>query len=153
MKPESLDLIPDDFLELLDNGLEEVVLIQFIKNHSPYAHFGKCTLCDGLGDLFDADELDFGFVASVIANHPSATALTQEEALNSALGQSEADATAEVAFALVQNPSCTVESLQNCIDVNNSLEMFKLVFNHPNVSEETKDVILDEVDNDISKLK
>ena len=153
MNPESLNLSPDEFLKFLNNGLEESILIGFIQNHRPYQHFGKCTLCDGIADYFDAKKLGFGFVASVIANHRTATALTQEAALNSALGQSEADATTEVAMALVKNPSCTSESLQNCIDVDNSLGMFKKVFKHPNVSKETKDAILDEVDNDLSKLR
>jgi hypothetical protein len=153
MNPESLTVNPDEFLEYLDGGIDESNLLRFIENHSPYKHFGECTLCDGIIDYFQADELDFGLVSALIATHPSASAPVQDAALESALQQSEADATAEVAFALAQNPSCTTSSLQSCIEVETSLEMYRLVFNHLNVSDETKAWILDEVDNDESMLR
>jgi hypothetical protein len=146
MNPESLSINPDDFLEALDSGLDEATLIQFIKNHSPYKHFGECTLCDGIIDYFQADEVDFGLVAALIATVPSATPSVQDAALESALQQSEADATTEVAFALAQNPSCSTSSLQSCIQVETSVEMYRLVFKHPNVSDEIKAEILDECD-------
>lgn len=153
MNPESLEINPDEFLEALDSGLDEPTLLRFIENHKPYQHFGECTLCDGIAHYLAADELDFGLVAALIATHPTATATVQEAAVKSALGQSEADATKEVVWALAQNPSCSAESLKSCAMLDNSLDMFKLVFNHPNVSEETKDSILDEVDFDESKLR
>jgi hypothetical protein len=153
MNPESLSIDPDDFLESLDNGLDEQTLIQLVENHKPYLHFGECTLCDGIFDYFVAEELDFKFVVALIAADRTATAAVQELALNSALDQSEADATAELAWALAQNPSCTSESLKNCTEVDSSLAIFRLVYNHPNVSQETKDSIVDEVDFDESKLR
>jgi hypothetical protein len=152
MTLDSLESDPDVFLESLDQGLNESQLLNLITNHRPYLHFGECTLCDGLLDYFEAGELDFGLVAALIATHPSATSAVQEAALNSALQQSEGDATAEVAFALAQNPSCSAESLQSCVEVEGSMEMYRLVFQHLNVSDETKAWILDEVDNDESKL-
>lgn len=153
MNPASLELDPDQFLESLDQGLPETELLSLIENHKPYLHFGECTLCDGILDYFQADELDFGLVSALIATHPTSKAVVQEAALQAALGQSEADATSEVAFALAQNPSCSAGALQSCIDVEGSMELLRLVFKHPNTSEETKASILDRVDNDVSMLQ
>lgn len=146
IEPDSLVLSGEDFLDALDEGLNESILLGFIENHSPYKHFGKCSLCDEIADFYDDKELDFGFVVSLIAASSSATPKVQKAALNSALGQSEADATEEVVFALVQNPGCSAESLQSCAEVNNSLQVLKMIFKHPNVSQKTREMILDEVD-------
>ncbi len=153
MNPESMTVDPRGFLKSLDTGIDELTLLRFIEAHSPYKHFGKCTLCDGLIDFRLAGQLEFRLVVALIAAVPSATASVQAAALESALGQIEADATTEVAFALAQNPSCSTSSLQSCFEVRPSIEMSRLVFNHPNVSEETKAEILDEVDNDESMLR
>ena len=147
--PDSLELSGEDFLDALDEGVDEPTLIKFLAKHSPYKHYGECTLCDELADFYAAEELDFGIVAALIAASSSATPKVQEAALNSALGQSEADATEEVVYALVQNPLCSTESLQSCAELNYGSQIMRLIFRHPNVSEVTREMILDEVDEEL----
>lgn len=139
-----------DFMALIGNDPDDKALMHFIDEHSrPFDHFGTCLVCDDLDEMWQGQSSQFRFVLSWIANSSSATQDVQTAALNAALNQSEAQVTQEVVHALAQNPRATASTLQSCFDISPFIDVMKIIFNHPNVSDQIRELILDEVDDPV----
>lgn len=120
--------------------------------HIPYMHQGDRLICDGIGSLYDQGELDFAFVATVIASDSKSSFKIQEAALDAALSQSDAEPTKDVIWAIVHNPNSSGQVLHACSTIAFEGYVSKSTYLHPNVFESTKQAILEEFNSDLATL-